>query len=230
MGILPALLFSPLLAHPGRRATRKRCPFRKDCGTIMTMRREEQPRDQATGRRARVARPLDEPRLRDLALAYVARFATTATRLERYLARKLRERGWDGDAEPDTVALVERLCELGYIDDAAWAGAKSNDLLRRGFGRRRIGQALGEAGVAESIRQDLAPGLAAQRRAACELARRKRFGPFDRGAPDPARREKQLAAMIRAGHGFDMARGVLDAPDETALEQWVLEAEEEEAR
>ena len=194
------------------------------------MSEEEQPRGRGSGRRARVARPLDQVRLKDLALAYVARFATTAARLERYLARKLRERGWEGDGEPDIAALVTRLCELGYIDDAVWAGAKSNDLLRRGFGRRRIGQALGEAGVAESIRHDLAPGLAAQRRAACELARRKRFGPFDRTRPDPARREKQLAAMVRAGHGFDMARRVLDAPDEPTLEQWVLEAEEEEAR
>lgn len=190
---------------------------------------EEQVRDHCARRRERVVRPLDEARLKDLALAYVARFSTTGTRLERYLSRKLRERGWAGEGEPDLDALIRRMVELGYIDDAVWAGAKSNDLLRRGYGRRRIGQALGEAGVAEPIRARLAPSLAAQRQAACDLARRKRFGPFDRNPPDPARREKQLAAMIRAGHGFDLARAVLDAADEQALEQWVLEAEQEDA-
>lgn len=191
---------------------------------------EEQVREHGARRRERVVRPLDEARLKDLALSYVARFATTGTRLERYLARKLRERGWAGEGEPDLAALVHRMVELGYIDDAVWAGAKSNDLLRRGYGKRRIRQALGEAGVAEAIRTRLAPTLAAQRQAACDLARRKRLGPFDRNAPDPARREKQLAAMIRAGHGFDVARTVINAPDEAALEQWVLEAEQEEGR
>lgn len=189
---------------------------------------EEQVREHGAGRRERVVRPLDEARLKDLALAYVARFATTGTRLERYLARKLRERGWAGEGKPDLAALVHRMIELGYIDDAVWAGAKSNDLLRRGYGKRRIGQALGEAGVAEAIRARLAPSLAAQRQAACDLARRKRLGPFDRNPPDPARREKQLAAMIRAGHGFDVARTVIDASSEEMLGQWVLEAEQEE--
>lgn len=195
---------------------------------------EEQVREHGARQRERAVRPLDEARLKDLALAYVARFATTGARLERYLARKLREQGWAGEGEPDLPALVGRMIALGYIDDAVWAGAKSQDLLRRGYGGRRIGQALGEAGVDEAIRTRLAPSLAAARRAACELARRKRFGPFDRfaldGAPDPARREKQLAAMIRAGHGFDTARAVIHASSEDALEQWVREAEEEEAR
>ena len=190
---------------------------------------EQVSRGEPSGRR-KVAKPLDEARLKDLALAYVARFATTGGRLDRYLKRKLRERGWAGEREPDVPALVSRMVELGYIDDAVWAGAKSSDLLRRGYGKRRIGQALGEAGVAEPIRARLAPSPAAERRSACELARRKRFGPFDRNPPDPARREKQLAAMIRAGHGFETARAVIHASGEDALEQWVLEAEEEEGR
>ena len=37
-------------------------------------------------------RPLDAPRLEELALSYVARFATSAAKLDDYLRRKLRER------------------------------------------------------------------------------------------------------------------------------------------
>ncbi len=37
--------------------------------------------------------PLTATRLQDLALSYVARFATTRAKLEAYLVRKLRERG-----------------------------------------------------------------------------------------------------------------------------------------
>lgn len=193
----------------------------------MTMSDQEQGSPVGRGARRKPAKPLDEARLRDLALSYVARFATTGTRLERYLKRKLRERGWDGEGEPDLPALAARFAELGYIDDAVWAGAKSGDLLRRGFGARRIGQALSEAGVDEATRAAVAPGRWEQRQAAVDLARRKRFGAFSRepaGAADPARRQKQLAAMVRAGHGFEIARRVIDAAGEAELESWVDEA------
>ena len=43
----------------------------------------------------RPPKPLDPARLHDLAIHYVARFSTTAAKLEAYLARKLRERGWE---------------------------------------------------------------------------------------------------------------------------------------
>ena len=180
------------------------------------------------GRKRRAATPLDETRLRDLALAYVARFATTSTKLERYLRRKLRERGWAGEDEPDVAALAQRYVELGYIDDEAYARSKSAGLLRRGYGPRRVAQALGEAGIDADMREDLQPGEADRRRAAVALARKRRFGPFAVEAPDPARREKQFAAMVRAGHGFDAARTVLDAPGEDALDEWIDEALAEE--
>lgn len=48
----------------------------------------------------RIPKPLDSVRLEELALAYVARFATSAAKLEDYLRRKLRERGWDGEGDP----------------------------------------------------------------------------------------------------------------------------------
>jgi regulatory protein len=165
-------------------------------------------------------RPLDPVRLEELALAYVARFATTAARLEAYLARKLRERGWaDEDTPAPTGAIVARMVAAGYVDDAAFARAKSGSLLRRGYGERRVGQALGAAGVAPEIRDTLRADEAAQRRAALALARRRRFGPFGEN-PDRAVREKQFAAMLRAGHPLDKARELLDQPSVEAAEEW----------
>src|SRR6476469_2109404 len=96
-------------------------------------------------RARRAPRPLDTARLDELALAYVARFATSGVQLERYLKRKLRERGWDGAEEPDAAAVVARLIELRYVDDAAYAAMRSGGLLRRGYGPRRVAQALGQA-------------------------------------------------------------------------------------
>lgn len=176
-------------------------------------------------RRPRAPRPLDPARLEELALAYVARFATSAGKLQAYLARKLRERGWESDRAPDPAALVERYVALGYIDDAAYAKAKSGALLRRGFGARRVNQALREAGIAEELRAEVEAGAGETRRAALALASRRRFGPYG-ASVERAVREKQIGAMLRAGHSFEAARAVIEARSVAALEEWAAEAEE----
>ena len=179
-------------------------------------------------RRRRSPKPLDSARLEELALAYVARFSTTAAKLERYLRRKLRERGWEGEGEPRLAALVERYVELGYVDDEAFARSRSGSLLRRGYGERRVRQALGEAGVAEDLRERLRPDETEARRAALALARRRRFGPFGGAKPDRPLREKQIAAMLRAGHPLDNARRIVDSASVDEIEQWADDADDDE--
>lgn len=205
-------------------AAAKGSPFQCDCGTNMAMSAWQ---SDESGRKPRTKTPLDEARLRDIALAYVARFATSAGRLEAYLTRKLRERGWAGEVEPDVAGLCARFAELGYIDDESFALARAGGLLRRGYGSRRIVQALNAAGIAEELRHAVRPAPREARQAALELARRRGFGPFDRTAaslPDPEqrrrRREKQIAAMIRAGHAFADAQALVDAGSVRAAETW----------
>lgn len=183
-------------------------------------------KDTAFSARRRAVRPLDREKLEQLALAYVARFATSSAKLESYLHRKLRERGFEG-GEPQVDRLVERYVELAYVDDAAYARAKSGDLQRRGYGPRRIDQALRAAGIDEDLREETQVSESDARQAAAQYARRRRFGPFGE-RPDPARREKQIAAMIRAGHSFDAARAVVDAQEMELVEEWVAQAEEME--
>ncbi|MCC6827910.1 MAG: RecX family transcriptional regulator [Novosphingobium sp.] len=170
----------------------------------------------------RVPKPLDSARLEELALAYVARFATSRAKLEGYLLRKLRERGWAGEGEPPVGALAERFEAAGYVDDTAYARAKSGSLLRRGYGVRRVSQALDAAGIDQAVRAGLRPGEGAQRRAALALARKRRFGPFGAQPLDRAQRERQVAAMLRAGHPLDKARELVDAPSVEAAEDWSL--------
>ena len=176
----------------------------------------------------RPPKPLDARRLNDLALHYVARFATSAAKLTDYLKRKLRERGWDGEGEPDVAGLTEKFVAAGYIDDAAFARAKSGALLRRGYGDRRVGQVLNAAGIAEETRAEVRASDGAQRSAALALARKRRFGPFGPPLADRAAREKQVAAMLRAGHPLDFVRAVLAAPDQQAAHDWAGEADEPE--
>lgn len=166
---------------------------------------------EAVRRKNQPVRPLDAALLRELALYYVGRFATTRAGLERYLARKLRERGWDGPVPPDAAALAASFVALGYIDDAAFAGAKARSMLRRGFGERRINQALWAAGVADSDREEADGETAASRvESALRLAERRRWGPYaSEPMADPKARQRALAAFLRAGHDSALARRIL---------------------
>lgn len=175
------------------------------------------------GGKRRAARPLDEAGLEQLALRYVGRYATTRSKLAAYLKRKIKERGWAGKADPKPSAIVERLAGLGYVDDRAFALAKASAHSARGLGKRRLAGALRSAGVAEDDGGDalrLAEDEAFD--SALRCARRRRLGPFGAApAADRKQREKAVAAMIRAGHRFDLAAAIVDcrADDPQALEE-----------
>jgi regulatory protein len=157
--------------------------------------------------------PLTPDTLRELALHYVGRFATSRGKLRAYLDRKLRERGWAEEDQPDLEALVERMAELGYVDDAGFAVLKSTAMTRRGLGARRIGETLRGAGIAEADRAAADAQMAVERwDAAARFARRKRIGPFAARRPDPALRQKWIAAFLRAGHDMTVARRWVEAP------------------
>jgi regulatory protein len=172
----------------------------------------------------REPRPIDAAQLQDMALGYAARYATTAAKLRRYLQRKLGERIWTPVDPPDIDGLVTRLTNLGYVNDRAYATSKQRDLTARGFGAGRVRGALAAAGVGrDDVAAVLAPedGTIADPYApAIAFARRRRFGPFarDGAASDPAQRNRELAAMARAGHDFAIAKRVLNAADAITAE------------
>jgi regulatory protein len=168
--------------------------------------------ERRSGRRERRARPLDQAALQELAFGYVARFATSRAKLHSYLVRKLRERGWNGVAEPDSQVVVDKVVELGFIDDAAFAGMKAASLTRRGYGKGRVRIALAQSGIAaEDGSEALAHADEQSLAAALRFAERRKIGPYAAAQPDPAGRQRALAAMLRAGHPMDLARRIIGA-------------------
>lgn len=151
--------------------------------------------------------PLNEASLNELALTYVARYATSRAKLIAYLARKIRERGWGGEMRYDVDVIADRMVELRYIDDAAYAAMKAGALVRRGYGKRRLGDIYYRDGIGEEDRGD-ADQIAQDGRwdAAIAFARKKRIGAFALEEADPDRKRKQLAAFLRAGHDMEIAR------------------------
>jgi regulatory protein len=162
-------------------------------------------------------KPLTPESLNWFALRYVERYATTREKLRQYLKGKLYERGWAGQGEAPIDATVERFAELGYVDDRSFGESRARSLERRGYGLRRVEQALMAAGIEPEMREEIREEVD-EAEAAVAYARRKKIGPFAAERPSPEQRQKQFAAMVRAGHSFEVVKTVLDAENEDDLQ------------
>lgn len=161
----------------------------------------------------RTRRPLDAARLDELALAYVARFATSKAKLARYLDRKIREAEWVDASDVVTAcdAIVAKMERLGFVDDRQYAVMRGAAMTRRGLGVRRVKAQLWVDGIAaDDADEAVETAASAAIGAALGYARRRRFGPFAAALiDDRAQRERQVAAFIRAGHSLALARRIL---------------------
>ena len=168
--------------------------------------------------------PLDERSLSELALSYVGRFSTTRAKLRSYLARKVRERGWGGEREPELAAIAEHFATQGYIDDAGFALSQAHGLAARGYGKRRLIEKLRSAGVEEEDGADARGHSDAEAvTSALRFAERRRIGPFATSVNDDRKqREKWIAAMLRAGHSFRLARTIVDLPPGASIDEAAL--------
>jgi regulatory protein len=165
------------------------------------------------------APPLDPATLTAIAVRYVERFQTSRARLLRLLQQKLRQRGWDdGLPPPDLAAIADRMVELGYVNDTAFAEARTRGLTRRGMGAGRVRSSLAAYGIDHDVSSAALEGHDALA-AAIDFARRKRLGPFGPPAADPKIRNRQMGAMARAGHPQALARAILNARTEEELPQ-----------
>lgn len=166
--------------------------------------------------------------LENASLHYLERFASSSANLKRVLLRKLeRSLAHHGGNREAALAQLEevlaKLARLGYLDDRAYAETKTRALHRRGGSLRVIRATLSakgvdpdsaEAAVSELVEQTGDPDLAA----AIALARRRRLGPFRAEAKRADFRNKDLAALGRAGFSWETCRMVVEADSVEALE------------
>jgi regulatory protein len=154
--------------------------------------------------------------LQRAALAYLERYASSAENLRRVLRRKVdkrcRLRGEDPAEFHDMIdEVVAKSLRSGLIDDTRYAEARVASLRRRGGSARAIQAKLSAKGVdraAIAAAGESQGGLLFI--AFLALQRRRKLGPFRPGERAPYR-DKDLAAMARAGFRFDIARGIIDA-------------------
>jgi regulatory protein len=176
-------------------------------------------------------RPPDAARLREAALAHLARFAATEVALRRVLERRIdrwaraaEAEGQDREAIAAAAAaaraaaaeVARAMVATGAVNDAAFAESRARRLARAGRSRRAIAAHLAAKGVAaETAGAALPEDAEAELAAALSFCRRRRIGPFARAAEDAEARRKALAAMARGGFPHSLARQALAMdPDE----------------
>ena len=154
--------------------------------------------------------------LQRAAMSYLERYASSADNLRRVLRRKVdkrcRLRGEDPAEFQDMIdEVVAKSLRSGLIDDTRYAEARVATLRRRGGSARAIQAKLSAKGVDRAtIAAALDGEEGDEEQAARAFARRRKLGPFRPGERAPYR-DKDLAAMARAGFRFDVARGIIDA-------------------
>jgi len=170
-------------------------------------------------------KPASAASLEAAALRYLERFASSSGNLRRVLLRKVlrsvRAHGGDpATGERLVDDIIARYLKAGLLDDRGYAAQKAASLRRRGGSRHAIRGKLALKGVeSELIAATLAEeSPESERAAACALVRRRRLGPLRPPAERAQHRQKDLAALARAGFGLDLARRVLGLADEAALD------------
>jgi regulatory protein len=176
-------------------------------------------------RRRRPPPRLTPANLRQAVLDYLDRFAASMRRLDQVMQRKIKasSQAHGDDPAPLQAALpgiIAALASQGLLNDRDLAEAKARAMIRRGGSRAKIRANLAGKGI-DAATTDLAMERMKQEfddpdlEAAIAYARRRRLGRF-RSDPDSqaANRQRDLAAMARAGFAPSLARRALTAPEE----------------
>ncbi|WP_420403206.1 regulatory protein RecX [Nisaea sp.] len=170
---------------------------------------------------------ITESYLKNVALWYLERYASSAANLRNVLMRRVRvssaHHGTDpADGAAMVEALIRRYDETGILNDRLFAETRARSLAARGSSARMIQRKLMEKGVGAA---DIDAALEALREegigeldAAFRYARRRRIGPFRSAEKREATRDRDLAALARQGFGFEIAAKVVDAETVDALE------------
>ena len=119
------------------------------------------------------------------------------------LADKLKQKTGCGDAELNEV--LDRLEELGFLNDRSYAAAVVRSCARKGYGAQRALTELSRRGIPKELREEALAEMPEDGGALERLIRIKLKDPSDR---DEVR--KVTAAMVRRGFSWDEIRRAMD--------------------
>ena len=165
---------------------------------------------------------ITKQRLKNIALFYLKRFETSKTNLASVLKKRVDAYAYF-DKDFDKIEaytwvsdLVDEMASYKYVDDERYAEIKVRGYLAAGKSPRYVTEKLRQKGIDEKIvetileKQEYNPF-----EAALKLAKKKKIGPFCYDEElRKERRNKDLAALVRAGFDFDIVAKILDMESE----------------
>ena len=177
-------------------------------------------------------------RLRNIALYYLGRYASSSENLRQVLKRRVQKSAHhhkDTDIEQAHAwidDIVTDMIRMGYIDDITYATNKAHSLHNRGTSSRTIYQKLLQKGLDKntietalnSLQENLNDGLDEPQNtdliAAIKYAKRRRIGVYRiKPAPDPDKQyQRDLASLARNGFPPDICQKILGAESADELD------------
>ena len=193
---------------------------------------------------SKIPKKITPERLRNIALYYLGRYASSSANLRQVLLRRVQKSAYHHKDTDLAQAgawiddIVSDMMRMGYIDDNQYAQTKAHSLHMRGTSRRAIYQKLLQKGLdkttiesaLESLKADLQDTISESQSntdliAAIRYAKRRRIGVY-RIKPAPQSKqgepEKQhnrdLATLARNGFPPDICQKILGAESTDELD------------
>lgn len=175
--------------------------------------------------RKKTPRKITPDYLHNSGLAYLQRFASSTGNFRSVMMRKV-DRSCRAHPEQDREACAEMVEDLiakflraGLLDDTGYVRGAVGSLRRRGLSSRAIQARL----AAKRLDASLVAGALTEHEtddfmAALRLAQRKRIGPFSAHPDrDEGQRNREMAALGRAGYDYGIVMKLLSMTAEEAL-------------
>ena len=118
------------------------------------------------------------------------------------LLKKLTEKG---ENETEAAEAVERLAELGFVDDARYAPIIVRHYAAKGYGPQRVRQELQRRGIPKDLWDEAMEQMPRQDDTVDRLLRSK----LKSDTPDRAELKKAQDFLLRKGYGWDEIKAAL---------------------
>ncbi|MCI5634218.1 MAG: recombination regulator RecX [Alphaproteobacteria bacterium] len=170
-------------------------------------------------KRKRPAKKITPQRLKNIGLYYLKRFESSVENLRSVLQKRVNQYAKENpdfnkqEAYQWVEDVLTEFEKLHYLDDKRFTEIKVRSYLAAGKPARYIQNKLREKGIANAQIEDMLDDFGYNpQEMALKLAKRKKIGPF---RPDEEsrkiNRQKDMAALIRAGFDYDVVAEIMGA-------------------
>jgi regulatory protein len=169
--------------------------------------------------------------LRDQALRYLDRFATTTQKMHDHLYRKSQAGAEVYDIEEAELRArinkeIDKLVSSGFLNDREYAASKARVMAKQGKSLNQIRRKMIELNLSEEIQAAAVSGLGddtdiMDKRSAARYVRKRKFGPYKSDGSRKERLQKELGSLARNGFSYDIAIQVLNLETEDLVEELI---------